>query len=209
MRITGWKSGVVTVTFILGIGVFLSATATPPRPQSAQVAVQEISLSVDAGQSKVHWTVDTTLHTVHGTFKVKGGTIQFDPQSGKASGEIIVLATSGDSGNGSRDEKMHKDVLESAKFPDAVFRPSQVEGKVAGSGSLDVKVHGIFVLHGSSHDITVPVHAELNGASWKGSGKFGVPYIEWGLKNPSNFLLKVQPVVNVEVEMAGALNGQK
>jgi hypothetical protein len=29
------------------------------------------------------------------------------------------------------------------------------------------------------------------------------------LKNPSNFLLKVQPVVNVQLEMTGALHGQE
>ena len=121
----------------------------------------------------------------------------------------IVFATSGESGNSSRDEKMHKEVLESGKYPEVVFRPSQVEGKVANSGSSDVKVHGTFVLHGGSHDITVPVHAELNGGSWKGSGKLDVPYIQWGLKNPSNFLLKVQPVVNVQLEITGALHGQE
>jgi polyisoprenoid-binding protein YceI len=104
---------------------------------------------------------------------------------------------------------MHNEILESGKFPDVIFRPSQIEGKVASSGSSDVKVHGTFELHGNSHEIVVPVHAEMNGASWKGTGKFDVPYIQWGLKNPSNFLLKVQPVVNVELEMAGSVKSQK
>jgi polyisoprenoid-binding protein YceI len=212
MRISGWKSACATTAAIFGIGLFLSATATPPRPQAAQVAqpaVKEIVLSVDPAQSKVHWMVDSTLHTVHGTFALKSGTLQFDPESGKAGGEIIVFATSGESGNSSRDEKMHKEVLESSKYPDVIFRPSQVEGKVANAGGSDVKVHGTFMLHGSSHDITVPIHAEFDGGSWKGGGKFDVPYIQWGLKNPSNFLLKVQPVVNVQLEMTGALQGQK
>jgi polyisoprenoid-binding protein YceI len=209
MRISGWKSGIATAAAIMGIGLILSATATPPRPQATQTAAQEIVLSVDPGQSKVHWIVDSTLHTVHGTFAMKGGSLHLDSASGKASGEIVVLARSGESGNGSRDEKMHKEVLESGKFPDVIFRPTQVEGKVLNSGSSDVKVQGTFVLHGSSHEITVPVHAELSGENWKGSGKFDVPYIQWGLKNPSNFLLKVQPVVNVELEIAGSLKIQK
>ncbi len=193
-----------------GIAIFLSASPTPPQHQAtAQATSQEVVLSLDPAQSKVHYTVDTTLHTVHGTFLLKSGSVHFDPDSGKAGGEIVVLATSGESGTSSRDEKMHKEVLQSDKYPDAIFRPSQIEGKVASSGSSDFKVHGTFVLHGASHEIDVPVHAELNGENWKGTGKFDVPYIQWGLKNPSNFLLKVQPIVNIEIDMSGTLKNQK
>jgi polyisoprenoid-binding protein YceI len=210
MRISGRKSGVAATLATAGIGIFLSASAAPPRPQATpQATAQEVLLSVDAAQSTVHYIVDSTLHTVHGTFSFKSGTVHFDRESGKASGEIIVLASSGASGNSSRDEKMHKEVLQSDKFPEAVFRPNQIEGKVASSGSSDFKVHGTFVLRGSSHELVVPVHAELNGESWKGTGNFDVPYIQWGLKNPSNFLLKVQPIVHVEIEMAGLLKAAK
>jgi polyisoprenoid-binding protein YceI len=147
--------------------------------------------------------VDSTVHTVHGTFALKGGTLHFDPDTGKAAGEIIVLTTSGDSGNSSRDEKMHKVVLESATYPDALFRPTQVEGEVAGSGSSDVKLHGVFVLHGSEHELIVPVHAEMSSGKWKAVAKFEVPYIKWGLKDPSNWLLKVKPAVQVDLDLAG------
>ena len=135
--------------------------------------------------------------------------IHVDPDSGKASGEVVVLATSGESGNSTRDEKLHADILEVGTYPDVIFRPSQVEGKFSSSGGSDLKLHGTFVLHGSPHEIVVPVHAEMFVGSWKGSGKFAVPYIQWGLKNPSNFLLKVQPVVNVDVDLAGSWQIQK
>jgi polyisoprenoid-binding protein YceI len=171
--------------------------------QGANPASSELSLIVDPGQSKVHWSVDSTLHTVHGTFAVKSGRLLLDPQTGKASGEIVVLATSGESGNSSRDEKMHKVVLESAKFPDVAFRPTQVEGKLAVSGNSDVQLHGVFLLHGGVHELTVPVHAEMSGGKWQGAAKFQVPYIQWGLKDPSNWLLKVKPAVQVELKLAG------
>jgi hypothetical protein len=32
-----------------------------------------------------------------------------------------------------------------------------------------------------------------------------VPYIQWGLKSPNTFLLKADPVVEIELEMSGAL----
>jgi len=207
MRAKDWKSLGIGAAAIAGLAVLLSASAAPPRmpiEHPAAATPLELSLIVDPGQSKVHWTVDSTLHTVHGTFAVKSGALHFDPETGKASGEIVVLATSGDSNNSSRDEKMHKLVLESAKYPDAAFRPTQVEGKVAASGNSDVQLHGIFLLHGSEHELSVPVHAELGSGKWRGTAKFEVPYIQWGLKDPSNWLLKVKPAVEVDLELAGA-----
>jgi polyisoprenoid-binding protein YceI len=171
--------------------------AAPPPPAN------EIVLGIDPALSKVHWMLGTTLHTVHGTFAFKKGTIQLDPATGKASGEIVVLATSGESGNDSRDKKMHKDVLESAKFQDVIFRADRVDGKIAPQGTFSVQVHGILLLHGNEHELTVPVQAEFAGDHWIGSAKFIVPFIDWGLKNPSSFLLKVNHAVEIDLEMKG------
>jgi polyisoprenoid-binding protein YceI len=104
---------------------------------------------------------------------------------------------------------MHKEILESPKYPDAVFRPTQVEGKVTRDGNSDVKLHGVMLLHGKEHEIVVPVHAQLTAEHWAGTASFPVPYIEWGLKDPSSWLLKVKPVVNIELEMAGSANTEK
>jgi hypothetical protein len=30
--------------------------------------------------------------------------------------------------------------------------------------------------------------------------KFNVPYVEWGMKNPSNFVLKVKDTVEIEIK---------
>ncbi|MGB2634922.1 MAG: YceI family protein [Candidatus Acidiferrum sp.] len=189
---------------ILGIAALLSATAAPPAAQSTQTAIKEVTLYLDPVQSKVHYMVDTTLHTVHGTFALKAGSaVQFDSETGKASGEVAVYATSGESGNSSRDERMHKEILQTAKYPDAIFRPAQIEGKVALTGASDVKLRGVLLLHGGEHEIVADVHAEMSGDHWTGTAKFDVPYIQWGIKDPSNWLLKVKPVVSVELDMAG------
>jgi len=209
MQVTRWKSAMAAVSGVLGIAVLLSATAAPPRPQAEQATAQEVALELDPAQSKVHYAVDSTLHTVHGTFALKSGAVHFDPESGKAGGEVVVYATSGESGNSSRDERMHKEILETAKYPDAIFRPVQIEGKVARSGTSDVKLHGVILLHGREHEIVALVHAELSGDRWKGAAKFDVPYIQWGIKDPSNWLLRVKPVVHVELEMAGPSKGAK
>ena len=183
----------------------LLVLSASPRHTPPQIPGKEIVFVVDPDQSKVHWTLGTTLHTVHGTFAFKSGALHLDPANGNASGEIAVSATSAESGNDSRDKKMHKDVLESAKFPDVIFRPDHVEGKIAPQGSLTVQLHGFLVLHGAQHELTVPVQAELTGDHWTGTTKFTIPFIDWGLKNPSNFLLKVDHTVSMELELKGTL----
>ena len=205
MKLISSRSLLVAATSAFALALFLSAAAAPPRQQAAPATSPDIVLNLDPAQSKVHFTVDTSLHTVHGTFNIKSGNLRFDPQTGKASGEVIVLATSGDSGSNGRDTRMHKEILETEKFPDAVFHPTQIEGKVSPSGGCDVKLHGTLTLHGADHDLTALVHAELSGDHWKGTAKFEVPHVAWGIKDPSNFLLKVKHVVNVELEMSGTM----
>jgi polyisoprenoid-binding protein YceI len=196
----------VFAAMLLMLVMLLSASAAHRPPEvPAQASGNEIVLSLDPTQSKVHWTLGSTLHTVHGTFALKRGMLRLDPATGKASGEIVADAASGESGNDSRDKKMRKEILESPRYSEVVFRPDRVEGKVAAAGPSSVQVHGTFLLHGAEHELTVPVQAELTPDHWKGTGKFNVPYIQWGLKNPSNFLLKADPSVDVELEIAGGL----
>lgn len=179
------------------------ATSGASRVASTRAATSEIVLILDPAQSKVHWTLDSSLHTVHGTFAVKSGTVHFNPKTGTAGGEIVVSAASGESGNKSRDARMQKEILETAKYPEAVFRPTHEEGKVALAGASQVKLDGMFIIHGSEHELTALVTVDFRGDRWTGTAKFEVPYVQWGMKNPGNFLLKVKPVVNVEMEMSG------
>jgi len=190
---------------ILVLFVLLGAR-TWAQAQGASAAVPgEIKLSLDPAQSRVNWTLGSTLHTVHGTFALKRGEVRVDPATGNASGEFAADATSGKSGNDSRDNKMHKEILESAKYREVIFRPTRVDGKILAPGASNVQVHGTFVLHGSEHEISIPFQAELAGRQWKGSAKFSVPYVQWGLKSPNTFLLKADPAVQIELELTGSL----
>ena len=194
---------------LCGLAVLLSASAAHRPPQApAAASANEIVLIVDPARSSVQYTVSSSLHTVHGTFALKRGTLRFDPATGRAAGEIVVDAISGQSGNDSRDKKMHKEVLESARFTDIIFRPDRVEGAVQLQGGSNAQLHGVCVLHGSEHELTAPVRVELTSGQWKGAASFSVPYNDWGLKNPGNFLLKVDHTVSIEVQMAGSIQAQ-
>ena len=191
--------------FLVAAPVMLLVLSALPQHAAPQPPAGEIVLGLDPAQSKVHWALGSTVHTVHGSFAFKKGNLHLDTSTGKARGEIVVDATSGNSGNDSRDKKMHKEVLESARYAEVIFRPDRVEGKITPQGTLAVQVHGLFILHGSEHELTVPVQAEFAGDHWTGRAKFNVPFIDWGLKNPSNFLLKVNHAVDIELELKGNL----
>jgi polyisoprenoid-binding protein YceI len=92
---------------------------------------QDWVLQLDPARITIGFTLGAALHTVHGTFHLKRSVLRVSPASGKLSGEIVVDAKSGESGNGMRDRKMHKEVLESDRYPDIVFRPDRVLGAVA------------------------------------------------------------------------------
>jgi polyisoprenoid-binding protein YceI len=166
---------------------------------SATFAAENV-LTFDPPQTQIHWTLDSALHTVHGSFHLKGGTIRFDPESGKAAGQLIVSAMSGESGNDSRDKRMHQSILESNKFTDIVFTPDKVNGQVAAQGQSQIQVHGTFRLHGTDHEFTMPVEVEMKDGQAIASSHFAIPYIKWGLKNPSVFMLKVNDTVQIGIE---------
>jgi len=156
-------------------------------------------------KSTVQFALGALLHTVHGTFKVKDATVRFDPTSGRASGQIEVDVRSGETGESARDRQMHDNVLESNRFPDAVFSPDREKGRLAPSGESQVVVHGSLRIHGGEHEMTIPVRANVQNDKVTAKAKFAVPYVAWGMKDPSNLVLRVDKSVDVDVVLIGTL----
>jgi len=166
---------------------------------------QAAAFQLDPQHTIVNFTLGDVLHTVHGTFKLKQGALRFDPASSKLTGEIVVNAKSGESGSGMRDRKMHREVLESDRFPEIAFHPDQVEGTVSLQGKSSVHVHGIFTIHGSDHEVTVPAELEISPGHWNAAIHFAVPYARWGMKNPSTLFLRVNESVDIDMAASGTL----
>jgi polyisoprenoid-binding protein YceI len=169
----------------------------------AQTQPHEISLRLVPAKTSISFTLGDILHTVHGSFNLKSGIVHFDPATTKISGEILVDAASGHSGSEGRDKKMHGDVLESARYPDIAFRPDRVDGRVATIGASVVQLHGMFVIHGTEHEITIPVRVEMSPGQWTATSHFAVPYVTWGMKNPSTFVLRVDRSVDIDIQASG------
>jgi polyisoprenoid-binding protein YceI len=84
-----------------------------------------------------------------------------------------------------------------------------VTGKIPTEGAAQVQVHGVFRIHGSDHEITLPFQVQTERDQMTASTRFPVPYVKWGLKNPSTFLLKVNDTVEIIIRAVGRLSAEK
>jgi polyisoprenoid-binding protein YceI len=176
---------------------------------AAQAA--ERTLILDPARSKVSFELPATGHTVRGSLAVKEGAVTFDDAAGTASGAITLDALKAQTGSSGRDEKMHAEVLLTGRFPTITLRATRIEGQVPASveGSVKgtVKLHGSIGLIGAEHEVVLPAELEVSGDQVTGRASFDVPFVQWGLKDPSVLFLKVEKVVRVTVEVAGRLSG--
>jgi polyisoprenoid-binding protein YceI len=170
---------------------------------SLSASAQQQTFTVNPATSNVAFTLGATGHEVQGTFHVSSGTIQFDRGASKISGSIVVSAASGNSGNNGRDKNMRAQVLDVEHFADVTFAPKSYQGTLAASGESSIQVTGTFALHGTPHEITVPMQIHIDGANLAAKGSFTVPFVQWGLKDPSVMFLKVAKEVHIDLNLAG------
>jgi polyisoprenoid-binding protein YceI len=169
---------------------------------AALLAAQSSHLAADPSQTDIDFTLASLLHTVHGTFKLEHGAVEFDPESGAIGGELVVDARSGQSGGPARDRRMHKEILQSDRFPTIVFRPDRMDGKVAAQGKSATQIHGVFSIHGADHEMVVPAEVHAQSGQYAVTVHFSVPYVKWGMKNPSTLMLRVSDKVEITLHTA-------
>jgi polyisoprenoid-binding protein YceI len=167
---------------------------------------QHQTFVVNPDASEVRMTLKTTHELVNGAFHVQSGSVEFDRSAPELSGSVVVAAASGKTGNGSRDKKMNKDILQVEQYATVSFEPKTYTGALAPSGDSNLQVTGTFTLLGTPHPITVPmqVHLETDRATAK--AHFVVPYVQWGLKNPSFLIWKAENDVAIDLNLVGTLS---
>lgn len=164
---------------------------------------QQQSFKIDPQSSEVAFTLGDVLHTVHGVFHVQSGAVDFDPAASTISGSVVVAAGSGNSGKETRDKRMSKDILNVPHFTEISFVPRGYQGRIAVSGVSAIQVTGVFTLHGMPHELTVPAQIHIDGADCTVQAHFTVPYVKWGLKDPSTFILRVGKEVEIVLTLKG------
>lgn len=183
---------------------FAAVTLAVILAPSALAQHQVFTVNPDA--SVVRMTLNTSHEVVNGTFHVQSGTIAFDRSNPEMSGLVVVLAGSGKTGNSMRDRKMNNDILEVEQYATVSFEPRSYAGTIAPSGDSTIHVTGIFTLLGTPHEITVPVLLHLDGSSVTAKSHFVVPYVQWGLKNPSFFIWRADNNVAIDLFLSGRLS---
>jgi polyisoprenoid-binding protein YceI len=167
---------------------------------------QHQTFAVNPDASEVKMTLKTTHELVNGAFHIQSGSVEFDRSTPEMSGSVVVLAGSGKTGNGSRDKKMNKEILQVEQHATVSFEPKSHAGVIAPSGDSTIQVTGIFTLLGTPHEITIPMLAHLEGTTATAKAHFAVPYIQWGLKDPSFLFWKADKDVAIDLFLTGRLS---
>ncbi len=175
-------------------------------PVSATVAESRVGVvTLEPSKTLVEFRLGGALHTTHGKFQLKGGIIKADSATGKAEGTIVVDAASGDSGNPLRDNRMTNGVLEAAKYPEITFSPLHIDGHLDRGGGFQARLEGLLKLHGMEHDIVIDAHGTLIDDNLVATAHFSVPYVEWGLSDPSVLFLAVAKQVDIDITAASRI----
>ena len=167
---------------------------------------QHQTFAVNPDASEVKMRLNTTHEVVNGTFHIQSGSIEFDRSAARMSGSVAVLAGSGKTGNDSRDKKMNKDILKVDQYATVSFAPKAYTGTIASSGDSTIQVSGVVILLGNPHDLTIPMQIHMDGSKATARAQFVVPYVQWGLKNPSFMFWKAENDVAIDLNLVGEVS---
>ena len=171
---------------------------------SAAVA-ETFDVHLDPAATKVSFLLGATGHDVHGLLVLSSGDLRIDRDTLEAEGDLVIDARLATTDHAKRDKAMHRKVLESVQFPSIRFRAEHLEEAVPEEGTVTLHLAGTMNLLGVDHPFTLPIEAEIHDGRFTAHAEFTVPYIEWGLHNPSILVLRVARTVEVTVETEGEI----
>ncbi len=190
------------MSFSIRVVAFVSALAACAQ-NGAALDLRSGALELDPSKTLVEFRLPGSLHTTHGTFKLERGTIIADPATGKAGGSIVVDAKSGDTGIGARDNEMRESVLEAQRYPEITFDPQHFTLELRRGGQFLATMQGVLTLHGGRHDVALTAQGQLVGDNLTATAHFSVPYVAWGLKDPSVLFLTAAKQVDIDIATTG------
>jgi polyisoprenoid-binding protein YceI len=101
-------------------------------------------------------------------------------------------------------KELREIVLEPEKYPEIVFRSTDVTGKIEG-GKYDVKIGGNLTLHGVTKRIVIPATVTLSGNDLRSTGKFTIDRGDFGVKATSAFhgMVRVRETIEFTFDIVG------
>jgi polyisoprenoid-binding protein YceI len=184
------------LTLAILLSIYSKGLATPSNARQGVLELNPANTHID-------YTLQGWPHVTNGTFQLARGIIRIDPATGKADGSVVVSATSGDSGSHMRDTEMKDSILEVERYPEITFMPQHAEGQRSGQREFPAAIRGILTLHGKPHEITLNITVQPSGDRFTAAAHFAVPYVAWGLKNPSLLIFRCADTVYLDVKTQG------
>ena len=156
-------------------------------------------IELEPANTRIGFTLKATLHTVRGSARLASGSLTLDPGTGGLEGTVVIDATSAETGNAKRDRKMHREVLRSELHPEILLQARRIEGPPLTEGDNSVVLVAELVLLDVAHPVRLPMELRLEGSRAVVDLSFEIPYVAWGLDDPSKLMLRVAKEVEVTV----------
>jgi polyisoprenoid-binding protein YceI/mono/diheme cytochrome c family protein len=163
----------------------------------------------------VRFVVEGPLDDVVGETRQSSGALTFSPDAwSKGQGAIAVDLNTLRTGIDQRDKDMRVEFLETSRFPRAILTIDAIEKPSAPSLALGASetgtASGSFELHGVRRAVSFPVTVKLDAEGRvRVSGKFEVPFADYGIQRPQRLFLKLGDTAVVTFEMGFERHDEK
>lgn len=156
---------------------------------------------IDPASGEAGFDLKATMHTVHGTTGGVGGDVRVEPDAAgalKLSGRIEIDAASLDTQNDKRDATLHGKSLLVASFPKIVFEPEHFvpSGPAGADGAISGALSGRLTIRGVTREQEMTTTLTPRGNRIAASGTFDVAWPEFGVPDPSFFVVRVERVAH-------------
>jgi len=181
---------------------------------AAPEAAPERVYRVDPDHSTAGFTLDSTWHLVHGSGARLEGELRISGQEARTlrlDGEVRAPASQLVTGNDRRDRKMHQETLAVEEHPYIRFHPSGIVGEQPEGLQDDGREHGLVVagrleVRGAARPVEVPVTVRFTPGRVLVDGTIEIPFLEFGVPDPSFFLARVEKVVHAVFHLEAVLD---
>lgn len=102
-------------------------------------------------------------------------------------------------------KELREIVLEPEKYPEIVFKSTEVKGKVLAPGQYDLKIGGQLTLHGVTRHIVIPAKVTVTGRNLRAVGEFSIDRSDFNVKATSAFhgMVRVRNKVRFTFDIVG------
>jgi polyisoprenoid-binding protein YceI len=97
------------------------------------------------------------------------------------------------------------DFFDVEKYPQITFTARHCDVQMEPDGAFHARLQGVMTVHGADHEMILDAEGHLSGGDIVATSHLSIPYVEWGMKDPSLLLLTVEKNVDIDVATTGRI----